>query len=1347
VVDMVKKEVVKGLEEENFDDEIKESKTKVIPRDKISLEDIPGVGPKLAEKLAELGFTDPMTIAVSSPGELASILEIGQATAGKIINGARQALRMGFTSADQVWKQRQAMTKITTGSQNLDELLGGGLETQAITEFYGQFGTGKCVEKNTPIYFFNDENLHFDKIENIYNTYKEKTGEIPRKGGFIVPVDKIQVFGITEKGIEKVKVSMLWKQFANKISKVQTIRGRELQLTKQHKLLTVDEEGMKWKPVGMLRKNDIIAVPKNLDFDEKNTFDEEDAYFLGLFVAEGTPNPLSITTTDTDTKVFIVDYVKKKFKYEPHVRLRTAPKRKDSFLILFRNPTKDFLKDLAESKAGQKYIPELIIQSNKKILSAFLRGYIKGDGHISEGLIEMTTKSEKLATQLSYMLKKFGISCTFAKKIIKKETYYRLYIVGFDRDKMNQILGSNFDTKNSKHGYPPKIQEFLRKIYKETLSGNRGNFRKKIGKRSLKNNQAYITLTNKRLQTNISEKTFVGILEIFLEGKKDLEEALKISRNLEKVGKKEFKRFLDLLPFPYRKMIESKLKIKGSTLYNYVIRGLPVKKRPDIVLGIRNVLVAEIENRLNKLNFGLSICKNIHNLDWDEISDIQEQVYKDFVYDFVIPENHCFIGGIMPTLMHNSQIGFQLSVNVQLSKEKGGLNGNCLFVDTENTFRANRIIQIAEGLELDTDKVLKNIFVARAFNSDHQMFLIDKATDMIEEKNIKLIIIDSLMSHFRADYMGRGELASRQQKLNKHLHALQRLADAHNLAIYITNQVQANPAILFGDPTRPVGGHILAHQCLPPDTLIQLKDGNIIKIEDMHNPLEVKSMDFNDSLKLSDGRCNGVFVNPNISHIYEIKSNFNLKLSGDHTVFKIDGLDILEVPARTLKEGDYISYARKIDIEGQVQKTPEIKIATLVKVPEKTAEKIKKELSSRGIKRETAAEKINIKPRQLRRVLNQCYPTHIEKIQKLVNTFGLDKKILDEIETTETGKYKLIKIPRTLTPELSQLFGYILGDGNFYRYSIRMRDQRKEILQHCKALFKELFNIDVRITKIKDKNCYNLSINNKFVSEFFKKLKEQTFKFISKSRKDCVVAFIKGFADAEGYVTKNGRITISQKDEKILKFIQLLLLRFEIVSVISEINDCHKLQIHGTNISIFQKHIGLTATDKAEKLRKWASYYKYRKEIIPIDRKMLWKLLKKIGVYPSHMMQSRPDSSKYATRRELKRVIGKLKEKELNIERKEYEEALKNLEKLANSDIGWQKIKKINVLKNNYPLYDISVPEFKNFIANGCLVHNSTYRVYLRKSSGEKRIAKIMDSPDLPPGECVFRVLTEGIRD
>jgi DNA repair protein RadA len=89
---------------------------------------------------------------------------------------------------------------------------------------------------------------------------------------------------------------------------------------------------------------------------------------------------------------------------------------------------------------------------------------------------------------------------------------------------------------------------------------------------------------------------------------------------------------------------------------------------------------------------------------------------------------------------------------------------------------------------------------------------VEKANELIETNNIGLIIVDSLTSHFRSDFVGRGELAPRQQKLNKHLHMLQKMADAHNLAVYVTNQVMARPDILFGDPTAPVGGHVLAHQ-------------------------------------------------------------------------------------------------------------------------------------------------------------------------------------------------------------------------------------------------------------------------------------------------------------------------------------------------------------------------------------------------------------------------------------------------------------------------------------------------------------------------------------------------------
>jgi DNA repair protein RadA len=158
-----------------------------------------------------------------------------------------------------------------------------------------------------------------------------------------------------------------------------------------------------------------------------------------------------------------------------------------------------------------------------------------------------------------------------------------------------------------------------------------------------------------------------------------------------------------------------------------------------------------------------------------------------------------------------SQWCFQTAVTTQLPKEQGGLEGGCLYIDSENSFRPERVIQVAKKLGLDTDEVLKNIFVARAYNADHQMLLAEKAGEMIKEKNIKLMIVDSLMAQFRAEYVGRGTLAERQQKLNKHLRVLQRLAEMYNIAVLVTNQVMARPDILFGDPTEPVGGNVVGH--------------------------------------------------------------------------------------------------------------------------------------------------------------------------------------------------------------------------------------------------------------------------------------------------------------------------------------------------------------------------------------------------------------------------------------------------------------------------------------------------------------------------------------------------------
>ncbi len=156
-----------------------------------------------------------------------------------------------------------------------------------------------------------------------------------------------------------------------------------------------------------------------------------------------------------------------------------------------------------------------------------------------------------------------------------------------------------------------------------------------------------------------------------------------------------------------------------------------------------------------------------------------------------------------------TQIGHTLAVRMQMKDPEAV----AVYIDTENTFRPERIRQLAEGAGLDPDKVLKNIMVARAYNSDHQMLLVEKVEDLIkkEHKKVKLVVVDSLTAHFRAEFVGRGTLAERQQKLNKHMHMLLKIADTNNICVYVTNQVMAKPDQFFGDPTTAIGGHIVAH--------------------------------------------------------------------------------------------------------------------------------------------------------------------------------------------------------------------------------------------------------------------------------------------------------------------------------------------------------------------------------------------------------------------------------------------------------------------------------------------------------------------------------------------------------
>ncbi|MDP9197006.1 MAG: DNA repair and recombination protein RadA [Thermoproteota archaeon] len=158
-----------------------------------------------------------------------------------------------------------------------------------------------------------------------------------------------------------------------------------------------------------------------------------------------------------------------------------------------------------------------------------------------------------------------------------------------------------------------------------------------------------------------------------------------------------------------------------------------------------------------------------------------------------------------------TQICHTLCVTVQRNNLATGTAGKALYIDTENTFRPERIVTIANSRKLDPNAILQNIIVAKAYNSSHQEVIIEESANIIQIHGIHLVIVDSAVSHYRAEFLGRSVLAERQQKINRFLHILLRIAETCSVAVVITNQIQSSPDALFGDPYRPTGGNVMAH--------------------------------------------------------------------------------------------------------------------------------------------------------------------------------------------------------------------------------------------------------------------------------------------------------------------------------------------------------------------------------------------------------------------------------------------------------------------------------------------------------------------------------------------------------
>lgn len=163
-----------------------------------------------------------------------------------------------------------------------------------------------------------------------------------------------------------------------------------------------------------------------------------------------------------------------------------------------------------------------------------------------------------------------------------------------------------------------------------------------------------------------------------------------------------------------------------------------------------------------------------------------------------------------------TQFSHTLSVTTQMPFSEGGGQGKVAYIDTEGTFRPERIVKIANRFNLDPEDVLDNIIVARVYNHDAQIDVLAHLAAKMMEDHFRLVIVDSATALFRVDFVGRGELAARQNKLGQFLSKLTKLAEQFNIAVFITNQVVSDPgggSVFVSDPKKPIGGHIMAHAC------------------------------------------------------------------------------------------------------------------------------------------------------------------------------------------------------------------------------------------------------------------------------------------------------------------------------------------------------------------------------------------------------------------------------------------------------------------------------------------------------------------------------------------------------
>ncbi|MBL7160956.1 MAG: DNA repair and recombination protein RadA [Candidatus Aenigmarchaeota archaeon] len=801
---------------------------------KPAIDDLPGVGEKIAEKMREAGYTDLMSIAASSSGELSVAVNIGNDTANRIIAGAREALKMGFETATVVMKRREKIGKLTTGSKALDTLLGGGIESQAITEFHGAFGSGKsqiahqiAVTVQLPkekggfggkaLFIDSEQSLPFDEkifVETENSIERVKIGELVEhalQGGYekigntlstaLNPMEiKAMSFDPDDYKVRSFPITGFMKHKPQDVFLVSLRSGRNVKVTKHHNFFSISTDGS-LGPVktSKLEPGDKIAIASRLPV-ERNA--EE----------------LDLSEILKGEKLFVRgDQLKDcliSFKEElKEIAFRRNGNRDRAYNWISRsalpldvfNTLKERIPEKVYRKLGiggwsrRNTIP-LIINIDSDFMR-FLGLYMAEGSCVCKKYSKNVLVNRVIITNISKNVERDVVS--FGEKIG----------VVFRRSKNDIVTGSRpFALLIKKldlgdNSYRKKGPDFLLSVGSDNINDFLTGYI--IGDGSV--NPLTGTTTCETTSQELAEDLMSVTQALKIPARNSIILRRRTGSN-DITSKSEFQR-KDLKTFSVRWQTNQE---RDSRLEEFPNKNLEIgslisalrkkeglsqnqlakiaKVNPSVIHHIESGYIKNI--RKGKLSAILSVFEQEDDIK----TNLKQVVGGDIWFDEVV---------------NIKKIGFEPVYDIEVmpgGKEVQNFIGGHGGIILHNTFRPERIRDMSTALGLDPQKVMENIYAARAYNSDHQVVLAEKAEDVIKNNNVKVMIMDSLTSTFRSDYTGRGTLANRQQKLNRHLHQLQRMADVYNIAIFVTNQVMSRPDVLFGDPTAPIGGHILAHQ-------------------------------------------------------------------------------------------------------------------------------------------------------------------------------------------------------------------------------------------------------------------------------------------------------------------------------------------------------------------------------------------------------------------------------------------------------------------------------------------------------------------------------------------------------